>query len=63
MFVMSDDVYRLQQLELEESALRELLHNCQLSDFTRPQVEDLIRIVHDEIEREREALKRSGQAA
>jgi hypothetical protein len=60
---MTDEhLARLQQLQREQSALRNLLAT-KLTDFSRSQVEELLRMVCEEIEVERGKLKASGHAA
>jgi cell division ATPase FtsA len=53
---------RLQQLQREQFALRELL-DSKLSDVIRPHIEELFCLVREEIDRERERMKATGQAA
>jgi hypothetical protein len=46
------DAERLQQLQREEIAIRQLL-DCKVSEYTRPHLEELLRLVREEIANER----------
>jgi hypothetical protein len=46
------DAERLQQLQREEMAIRQLL-DCKVSEYTRPHLEELLRLIREEIANER----------
>jgi hypothetical protein len=53
---------RMIQLQAESLAVRNML-NGRLSDVTRPAIEELLSLIHSEIEREREVMTRSAAGA
>jgi hypothetical protein len=58
----NENLPRLEQLEREESAVRDLL-DTNLTTSTRRHVEELLHAVRVEIESERQRLTAAGQAA
>lgn len=52
---------RLQQLQAEEMALRNLLDS--VSDYTRGEIESLLQLVREEIEHERQNLRAEAETA
>jgi hypothetical protein len=58
---MTDSQDRLQRLQAEEMALRNLLDT--VSDYTRSEIETLLQLVRDEIASERRHMKADGECA
>jgi len=53
--VITDPISHLQQLQREKFALRRLLDG-NLSEHTRPRIEEILLLVQEEIDRERTAM-------
>ena len=61
MMTTSNSHARLQRLQAEEMALRNLLES--VSDYTRAEIESLLKMVHEEIEHERQNLRAEAESA